>query len=105
MRKTQTAFSKALILDLEIWGRGKAAEVVEVALIQVAYDSVSGKLGRELDRYEGLRDPGPKAKATATGGWSLITPEMVAGQKLNQKKNQIADCPVRGGHRARACDV
>jgi DNA polymerase-3 subunit epsilon len=84
--KAEEKLSKALILDLEIWGRGKEYEVVEVALIQVAYDSVSGGLGKRLDRYPGLRDPGPRANPKATGRFSKVKPEIVAGKKLNAKK-------------------
>ena len=79
---------KALILDLETWSQGKGdqrkTEAVEIGLIQVAYDSASGELSGELDRYEGLRDPGPKLKSG--GVWGKVTPQMVKGQKLHNDK-------------------
>jgi DNA polymerase III epsilon subunit-like protein len=74
---------RALILDLETW-QGKPDEIVEVGLILTAYDPKfsSGELLGEIDRYEGLRDPGPRATAKPS---SRITAKMVKGKKLNDK--------------------
>lgn len=45
---------KALILDLEP-GKRTIVRLDEIGVILVAYDSVSGKLGKELARYGYLR--------------------------------------------------
>jgi DNA polymerase III epsilon subunit-like protein len=73
---------RALILDLETW-QGKPDEIVEVGLIQTAYDASSGELLGETDRYEGLRDPGTQATAEPS---SRITAKMVKGKKLQTDK-------------------
>ena len=73
---------KALILDLETW-QGKPDEIVEVGLILTAYDPSSGELLGEIDRYEELRAPGPRATAKPS---SRITAKMVKGRKLENDK-------------------
>lgn len=73
---------KALVLDLETW-QGKPDEIVEVGLILVVYDSRSGELLGEIDRYGGLHDPGPRATAQPSG---RITAQMVKGKKLETDK-------------------
>lgn len=73
---------RALILDLETW-QGRPDEIVEVGLILTAYDASSGELLGEIDRYEGLRDPGPKATAKPS---ARITAKMVKGKILQTEK-------------------
>jgi hypothetical protein len=70
---------RALILDLETW-QGRRDEIVEVGLILTAYDPASGELLGEISRYEGLRDPGPRATAKPS---SRITAKMVKGRELH----------------------
>jgi DNA polymerase III epsilon subunit-like protein len=56
---------------------------VEVGLILTAYDPSSDKLLGEIDRYEAVRDPGPRATAKP---YSQITAKMVKDRQLENDK-------------------
>jgi DNA polymerase III subunit epsilon len=73
---------EALILDLETW-QGKPDEIVEIGLILAVHDPAPGELLGETSRYEGLRDPGPRATAKPSG---RITAKMVKGRKIKTAK-------------------
>jgi hypothetical protein len=75
VRSAVPPIGRAIIFDLEGYD-----EIVEVALIPVAYDSETGDLlGQFGPPYEGLRDPGSNTKLPAK-----ITRAMVAGKKLDE---------------------
>jgi DNA polymerase-3 subunit epsilon len=77
------AVSRAVVLDTETTGMDPAADrVIELALVKFEYSKESGEIGRVLDVYDGLEDPGfpIPPESTAIHG---ITDEMVAGQRVD----------------------
>lgn len=48
-----------MVLDFEATGKEPAKDLpVEIGFVRVEYDSVSGQLGRVIERYSGFEDPG-----------------------------------------------
>jgi DNA polymerase-3 subunit epsilon len=75
---------QAVILDTETTGVDQAADkVIELALVKFEYCRETGDVGRVLDVYDGLEDPGAPIppESTAIHG---ITDEMVAGKRLDE---------------------
>jgi DNA polymerase-3 subunit epsilon len=76
--------SQAVVLDTETTGMDATSDkVIELALVKFEYSRSSGEVGRVLDVYDGLEDPGRPipAESTAVHG---ITDEMVKGQRLDE---------------------
>ena len=77
---------RAAIVDTETTGTDAATEkVIELAIVVFEYCHVSGTVGRVLDTYDGLEDPGipiPPASTAIHG----ITDAMVAGQRIDDAR-------------------
>ena len=74
---------RAAIVDTETTGTDPAIDkVIELAVVVFEYCWESGVVGRVLDRYDGLEDPGQPipAESTAIHG---ITDAMVAGKRID----------------------
>jgi DNA polymerase-3 subunit epsilon len=77
---------RAAIVDTETTGTDAATDkVIELAIVVFEYCHVSGTVGRVLDTYDGLEDPGipiPPASTAIHG----ITDAMVAGQRIDDAR-------------------
>jgi len=77
---------RAAIVDTETTGTDAAMDkVIELAIVVFEYCHVSGTVGRVLDTYDGLEDPGipiPPASTAIHG----ITDAMVAGQRIDDAR-------------------
>lgn len=74
---------RAAIVDTETTGTDPAADrIIELALIVFEYCHATGAIGRVLETYDGLEDPGMPIppESTAIHG---ITDEMVAGKRID----------------------
>ncbi|HEX7373930.1 MAG TPA: 3'-5' exonuclease [Steroidobacteraceae bacterium] len=77
---------RAAIVDTETTGTDATRDrIIELAVVVFEYDAESGEIGRVLDSYDGLEDPGfpIPPESTAIHG---ITDAMVAGQKLDDAR-------------------
>ncbi|MCC5610954.1 hypothetical protein LC612_30455 [Nostoc sp. CHAB 5834] len=72
------------ILDTETTGTGQDSRIIELGLVVVAYDALSGEIFGLEHAYSGLEDPGIPIppEASAVNG---ITDEMVAGKKIDDE--------------------
>lgn len=81
---TGSSVSQAVVLDTETTGLDPASDkIIELALVKFEYSRATGEVGRVLEVYDGLEDPGvpiPR-ESTALHG---ITDEMVRGQRLDE---------------------
>ena len=78
------AVAQAVVLDTETTGMdAERDKVIELALVKFEYDRNSGEVGRVLEVYDGLEDPGAPIppESTAIHG---ITDAMVAGERLDE---------------------
>ena len=78
--------AECIVLDTETTGTdAEADQVIELAMLRVAYDVGSGTVLRVVDSYEGLEDPGRPIppESTAIHG---ITDAMVAGQRFDEAR-------------------
>jgi DNA polymerase III subunit epsilon len=76
--------SRAVVLDTETTGLDPAADkIIELALVKFEYSRATGEVGRVLEVYDGLEDPGVPIppESTAIHG---ITNEMVRGRRLDE---------------------
>ena len=76
----------AAIIDTETTGTDPARDkVIELAVVVFEYDAETGEVGRVVDVYDGLEDPGMPIppESTAIHG---ITDAMVAGQKIDDAR-------------------
>jgi DNA polymerase-3 subunit epsilon len=77
---------RAAIVDTETTGTDAAADkIIELALVVFEYCHATGAVGRVLDTYDGLEDPGipiPPASTAIHG----ITDAMVAGQRIDDAR-------------------
>ena len=77
---------RAAIVDTETTGTDAATDkVIELAIVVFEYCHVSGTVGRVLDTYDGLEDPGipiPPASTAIHG----ITDAIVAGQRIDDAR-------------------
>jgi DNA polymerase-3 subunit epsilon len=76
--------SRAVVLDTETTGLDPASDkIIELALVKFEYSRTTGEVGRVLEVYGGLEDPGMPIppESTALHG---ITDEMVRGQRLDE---------------------
>ena len=79
------AVSQAVVLDTETTGTDPGEDrVIEIALVKFEYDRVSGEVGRVLDVYDGLEDPGRPIPPESTA-IHHITDAMVAGKRLDER--------------------
>jgi DNA polymerase-3 subunit epsilon len=77
------AISRAVIVDTETTGMDpKSDELIEIGLVAFEYSRETGEIGRVLETYDGLEDPGMPIppESTAVHG---ITDEMVSGQRFD----------------------
>lgn len=77
---------RAAIVDTETTGTDHGADrVIELALVVFEYCHATGAVGRVLDTYDGLEDPGRPIppESTAIHG---ITDAMVAGQRIDDAR-------------------
>jgi DNA polymerase-3 subunit epsilon len=75
--------ARAVVLDTETTGMDPASDkVIELALVKFEYSKETGDIGRVLDVYDGLEDPGfpIPPESTAVHG---ITDEMVRGRRVD----------------------
>jgi len=79
------AASRAAVVDVETTGTGPDDRLVELAALIFEYDPANGRMGRVLDTYDALEDPGRPIppEAVAIHG---ITDAMVAGQALDEAR-------------------
>ncbi|NLE95703.1 MAG: hypothetical protein GX600_08500 [Dehalococcoidia bacterium] len=76
----------ACFLDVETTGLSPwTEEVVELALALFEYDAATGKVGRRLESYTGLREPGVRISAGAARVHGL-TMEVLRGCRLDDAK-------------------
>jgi DNA polymerase-3 subunit epsilon len=76
--------SRAVVLDTETTGLDPASDkIIELALVKFEYSRATGEVGRVLEVYDGLEDPGMPIppESTALHG---ITDEMVRGRRLDE---------------------
>ena len=79
------AVSQAVVLDTETTGTDPGEDrVIEIALVKFEYDRVSGEVGRVLDVYDGLEDPGRPIPPESTA-IHHITDAMVAGKRFDER--------------------
>lgn len=79
------AVSQAVVLDTETTGTDPAEDrVIEIALVKFEYDRASGEVGRVLDVYDGLEDPGRPIPPESTA-IHHITDAMVAGKRFDER--------------------
>jgi len=79
-----SSVSNAVVLDTETTGLDPASDkIIELALVKFEYSRATGEVGRVLEVYDGLEDPGVPIppESTALHG---ITDEMVRGQRLDE---------------------
>jgi DNA polymerase-3 subunit epsilon len=77
------AISRAVIVDTETTGMDpKSDELIEIGLVAFEYSRETGEIGRVLETYNGLEDPGMPIppESTAVHG---ITDQMVSGQRFD----------------------
>ena len=75
--------AQAVVLDTETTGMDAARDqVIELALVKFEYDRATGAVGRVLDVYDGLEDPGRPIPPESTAVHH-ITDAMVRGQRLD----------------------
>jgi DNA polymerase-3 subunit epsilon len=75
--------ARGVIVDTETTGTDSTVDaLLEIGLVAFEYDRQSGTVGRVLDRYDGLEDPGVPIppESTAIHG---ITDAMVQGQRFD----------------------
>ncbi len=80
---TGSSVSQAVVLDTETTGLDPASDkIIELALVKFEYSRATGEVGRVLEVYDGLEDPGMPIppESTALHG---ITDEMVRGRRLD----------------------
>ena len=78
------AVSQAVVIDTETTGTDLAEDrVIELALVKFEYDRESGAVGRVLEVYDGLEDPGRPIPPESTA-IHHITDAMVAGKRLDE---------------------
>ncbi len=80
---TGARISRAVILDTETTGMDPAVDkMIELGLVAFEYSRDTGEIGRVLETYNGLEDPGMPipAESTAVHG---ITDEMVRGKRFD----------------------
>ena len=78
------AVSQAVVIDTETTGTDLAEDrVIELALVKFEYDRESGAVGRVLEVYDGLVDPGRPIPPESTA-IHHITDAMVAGKRLDE---------------------
>lgn len=73
------------VIDFETTGVEEADRAIEIGMVRVEYDWERGTLGRVLDRYGGLEDPGcelPPHIVALTG----LTDEKLRGQRFDDKR-------------------
>lgn len=78
--------AECIVLDTETTGTDAASDqILELAMLRVAYEVGSGTVLRVVDSYEGLEDPGRPIppESTAIHG---ITDAMVAGQRFDEAR-------------------
>jgi len=76
--------SRAVALDVETTGMDPHHhKIIELALVKFEYSRDTGEIGRVLDVYDGLEDPGTPIPAESTA-IHHITDEMVRGQRLDE---------------------
>jgi len=74
---------RAAIVDTETTGTDHATDkVIELAVVVFEYCAARGAVGRVLDVYDGLEDPGVPIPASSTAIHG-ITDAMVAGQRID----------------------
>jgi DNA polymerase III subunit epsilon len=74
---------RAAIVDTETTGTDPAADkVIELAVVVFEYCHATGVVGRVLDSYDGLEDPGVPIPPSSTAIHG-ITDAMVAGQRID----------------------
>jgi DNA polymerase-3 subunit epsilon len=81
---TGSSVSQAAVLDTETTGLDPASDkIIELALVKFEYSRATGEVGRVLEVYDGLEDPGMPIppESTALHG---ITDEMVRGRRLDE---------------------
>jgi DNA polymerase-3 subunit epsilon len=77
---------RAAVVDTETTGTDASRDrIIELAVVLFEYDAESGQIGRVVEVYDGLEDPGfpIPPESTAIHG---ITDAMVAGQKLDDAR-------------------
>lgn len=77
---------RAAVVDTETTGTDPSRDkVIELAVVVFEYCADTGEIGRVLDTYDGLEDPGfpIPPESTAIHG---ITDDMVAGQRLDDER-------------------
>jgi DNA polymerase-3 subunit epsilon len=76
----------AIYVDVETTGLDVAQDVIiQLAAVKFSFDSVTGAIGRVLDVFEGLEDPGgplPKEIVKLTG----LTDTQLVGQRLDEQR-------------------
>jgi len=76
--------SQAAVLDTETTGTDPAKDrIIELALVKFEYSRATGEMGRVLEVYDGLEDPGMPIPPEATAV-HCITDAMVRGQRLDE---------------------
>jgi DNA polymerase-3 subunit epsilon len=81
---TGPAVSLGVVLDTETTGMNlDADQVIELGLLKFEYDRESGAVGRVLEVYDGLEDPGRRIPPESTA-IHHITDDMVRGQHLDE---------------------
>jgi len=83
---TGSKIRRAAVLDTETTGTDPAQDqVIELAIVLFEYCLETGAVGRVVDRYDGLEDPGRTIppESTAIHG---ITDAMVAGQRFDDAR-------------------
>lgn len=89
---TGSTVRRAAIVDTETTGTDPAADrIIELAILVFEYCHATGTIGRVLETYDGLEDPGMliPTESTAIHG---ITDAMVAGQRIDDTRvGQILD--------------
>ncbi len=74
---------RAAIVDTETTGTDHAIDhVIELAVVVFEYCAASGAVGRVIEVFDGLEDPGVPIPASSTAIHG-ITDEMVAGQRID----------------------
>jgi DNA polymerase-3 subunit epsilon len=77
---------RAAIVDTETTGTDAAADkIIELALVVFEYCHATGTVGRVLDTYDGLEDPGIPIPPSSTAIHG-ITDAMVAGQRIDDAR-------------------
>jgi DNA polymerase III subunit epsilon len=81
-----TTVRRAAIVDTETTGTDAAVDrVIELGIVVFEYCHATGRVGRVLDTYDGLEDPGMPIppESTLIHG---ITDDMVAGQRIDDAR-------------------